>query len=72
MTIKPKIEPRRFSVYAGVCLLLLVFGWQLGSTVRQESLTWDEGDHIFDSAVLIDNFQWGTAVVDGPSTGPIM
>jgi Dolichyl-phosphate-mannose-protein mannosyltransferase/Tetratricopeptide repeat len=44
---KPKIEPRRFSVYAGVCLLLLLFGWQLGSTVRQESLTWDEGDHIF-------------------------
>jgi 4-amino-4-deoxy-L-arabinose transferase-like glycosyltransferase len=47
MRIKGKIEPRHFSVFAGVCLLLLVFGWQLGSTVRQESLTWDEGDHIF-------------------------
>jgi 4-amino-4-deoxy-L-arabinose transferase-like glycosyltransferase len=42
-----KLEMRRFSVCAGVCLLLLLFGWQLGSTVRQESLTWDEGDHIF-------------------------
>ncbi len=30
-----------------MCLLLLLFGLQLGSTVRQESLTWDEGDHIF-------------------------
>jgi len=47
MKIMPKIEPRCLSVYAGVCLLLLLFGWQLGSTVRQESLTWDEGDHIF-------------------------
>jgi Dolichyl-phosphate-mannose-protein mannosyltransferase len=42
-----KIEPRRFSINAGVCLLLVLFGLQLGSTVRQESLTWDEGDHIF-------------------------
>jgi len=42
-----KIEPRRIYVNVGVCLLLLLFGWQLASTVRQESLTWDEGDHIF-------------------------
>jgi hypothetical protein len=42
-----KIEPQRFSIKAGVCLLLLSFGLQLASTVRQESLTWDEGDHIF-------------------------
>ena len=27
--------------------MLLLFGWQLASTVKQESLTWDEGDHIF-------------------------
>src|SRR5271155_5001142 len=42
-----KIEPRRIYVNVGVCLLLLLFGLQLVSTVRQESLTWDEGDHIF-------------------------
>jgi Dolichyl-phosphate-mannose-protein mannosyltransferase len=42
-----KIEPRRLAINAGVCLLLLLFGLQLASTVRQESLTWDEGDHIF-------------------------
>ncbi len=42
-----KIESQRFAINAGVCLLLLLFGLQLASTVRQESLTWDEGDHIF-------------------------
>jgi len=42
-----KIQSRRVSVIAGVCLLLLVFGLQLALTVHQESLTWDEGDHIF-------------------------
>ena len=31
----------------------------------------DEGDGDLDSAVLIDNFQWGAATVMGPSTGPI-
>ena len=31
----------------------------------------DEGDGVLDSAVLIDNFQWGAATVMGPSTGPI-
>ena len=28
-------------------MLLAIFGLQLALTVRQESLTWDEGDHIF-------------------------
>jgi 4-amino-4-deoxy-L-arabinose transferase-like glycosyltransferase len=42
-----KIEPRRIYINVGVSLLLLLFGWQLASTVKQESLTWDEGDHIF-------------------------
>jgi hypothetical protein len=31
----------------------------------------DEGDHILDSAVLIDNFSWGVTQVMGPVTGPI-
>jgi Dolichyl-phosphate-mannose-protein mannosyltransferase len=42
-----KNQPRRSLVVAGVCLLLLIFGLQIASTVHQESLTWDEGDHIF-------------------------
>jgi hypothetical protein len=42
-----KMQPRRAYVTVGVCLLLLLFGLQIASTVHQESLTWDEGDHIF-------------------------
>ena len=42
-----KSQPRHSLVVAGVCLLLLIFGLQIASTVHQESLTWDEGDHIF-------------------------
>lgn len=40
-----KLRPR--FVTAGVVLLLLIFGLQLALTVHQESLSWDEGDHIF-------------------------
>src|SRR5947209_19965922 len=32
---------------AGVVALVLVLGLQLALTVRQESQTWDEADHIF-------------------------
>lgn len=32
---------------AGVCLLLVIIGLQLFFSVRRESQTWDEGDHIF-------------------------
>ena len=42
-----KMPTRRVSIVTGVSLLLLVFGLQIGFTVHQESLTWDEGDHIF-------------------------
>jgi hypothetical protein len=42
-----KIAPRPATVSIGVFLLLLIFGLQLALTVKQESLTWDEGDHIF-------------------------
>src|SRR5260370_39668534 len=46
---------RRVSIAAGVCFLLLVFGLQIGLTVHQESLTWDEGNHIFSG-----NMKWKT------------
>lgn len=42
-----KIHLRRACVTGAVCLLLLLFGLQLAFSVRQESLSWDEGDHIF-------------------------
>jgi hypothetical protein len=43
-----------------------------GEDITLHFIIFDEGDHILDSAVLIDNFQWGTAVVTSPTTGPIM
>ncbi len=45
--ISRNTRQRRAVVTAAVCLLLLIFGLQLALTVKQESLTWDEGDHIF-------------------------
>src|SRR5829696_3667209 len=38
---------RGVSEAAGVVSLVLVLGLQLALSVRQESQTWDEGDHIF-------------------------
>jgi 4-amino-4-deoxy-L-arabinose transferase-like glycosyltransferase len=38
--------PRNYGV-AGAALLLLVFLTELTLSVRQQSLSWDEGDHIF-------------------------
>ncbi len=40
-------QTRRGFVFGGVFLLLVVFALEMVTTVRQESLTWDEGDHIF-------------------------
>jgi Putative metal-binding motif len=44
---------------------------QPGEDVTLRFVIFDEGDQVLDSAVLIDNFQWGAATVSGPSTGPI-
>lgn len=38
---------RPWLVVAGVALLLLTLAGQLALSVRQESLSWDEGDHIY-------------------------
>jgi 4-amino-4-deoxy-L-arabinose transferase-like glycosyltransferase len=38
---------RRLLTAGGVALLLLILLGQLAYSVRQESLSWDEGDHIF-------------------------
>jgi hypothetical protein len=42
-----------------------------GEDITLRFVIFDEGDHILDSAVLIDNFQWGLQKVSGPVTGPI-
>lgn len=39
-----KLSPREI---AAVCILLIVLGLQLFFSVRRESQTWDEGNHIF-------------------------
>ena len=39
-----------------------------GEEVTLHFIIFDEGDHILDSAALIDNFQWGTQVLTAPMT----
>jgi hypothetical protein len=38
---------RKYSVFAGALLLLTIFLCEFVVSVRQQSLSWDEGDHIF-------------------------
>ncbi len=38
-----------------------------GEEITLQFMIWDAGDHILDSTVLIDNFQWDAA----PTTGPV-
>ena len=59
---------RRPFVLAGVCLLLLVFGLQIAFTVHQESLTWDEGDHIFAGYMMWKAHDYGL----NPEHPPLM
>jgi hypothetical protein len=39
-----------------------------GEDIILHFIIFDEGDHIYDSAVLIDNFQWSVNAVEGPTT----
>jgi hypothetical protein len=41
-----------------------------GEKIKLAFMLWDEGDHILDSAVLIDNFRWQLEPVEGPITVP--
>jgi len=50
---------RRWVTFAGVALLLLVLEGQLLYSVRQESLTWDEGDHIFAGYMSLKHHDFG-------------
>jgi hypothetical protein len=42
-----------------------------GEDVTLRFIIFDEGDGVYDSSALIDNFKWGATSVTGPSTGPI-
>ncbi|HUS66698.1 MAG TPA: choice-of-anchor L domain-containing protein [Kofleriaceae bacterium] len=42
-----------------------------GEAVTLHFIIFDEGDHVLDSAALIDNFRWGVSVVQTPTTTPI-
>jgi len=39
-----------------------------GEKIRLTFMVFDEGDHILDSSVLLDNFRWELEAVDGPVT----
>lgn len=39
-----------------------------GEKITLTFMIWDEGDHIYDSLVLLDNFRWGLEQVDAPET----
>ncbi len=39
-----------------------------GSEIKLRFIIWDAGDHIYDSTVLIDDFQWSSEMVDDPFT----
>ena len=41
-----------------------------GEVVTLHFMIFDEGDHIYDSAVLIDNFQWSLTSIGAPMTIP--
>jgi len=42
-----------------------------GETIQLQFAILDEEDHIYDSAVLVDNFRWEAQSVQGPTTSPI-
>jgi hypothetical protein len=39
-----------------------------GKEITLRFVIFDEGDHIFDSAVIVDNFKWSVQGVSGPTT----
>jgi hypothetical protein len=50
---------RPWVTITGVIILLLVLEGQLLYSVRQESLTWDEGDHIFSGYMSLKHHDFG-------------
>jgi 4-amino-4-deoxy-L-arabinose transferase-like glycosyltransferase len=50
---------RRWVTITGVLLLLFILEFQLLYSVKQESLTWDEGDHIFSGYMSLKHHDFG-------------
>lgn len=50
---------RRWVIVAGVALLLFILIAQLAYSVSQESLTWDEGDHIYAGYMSVKHGDFG-------------
>lgn len=57
-----------FEQYGGTGWLHTIAPVTPGETITLTFHLFDEGDHIYDSTVLIDNFQWLGVPVDGPVT----
>ena len=55
----PSFLDRPWVTITGVILLLLVLEGQLLYSVRRESLTWDEGDHIFAGYMSLKHHDFG-------------
>ena len=49
----------RAAVVAGVVLLLAILMTQLVLTIRQESITWDEDDHIYSGYMSLKTGDFG-------------
>jgi hypothetical protein len=43
-----------------------------GETITLRFIIFDEGDSRYDSAILLDNFQWDLQAVQAPTTDPVM
>lgn len=64
MTEKKQINSQKTSVrrnwtVSGVAFLLLVLFLQQAFSVRQESIGWDEGDHLFTGYMMLKHYDFG-------------
>jgi hypothetical protein len=41
-----------------------------GEKIKLRFMIFDEGDHILDSQVVLDNFRWNVEAVEMPETDP--
>lgn len=66
-----ELEGTGFEEYGGTGWLTTLAPVNPGETIRLRFILFDEGDRIWDSLVLIDNFRWHAEPVDGPITIPL-
>ncbi len=63
-------DPAAFTDGGGTGWLTTTAPVTPGEKATLTFMIWDEGDHVLDSAVLIDNFRWKLTPVDDPITVP--